>query len=326
MSSNPRFWRSLESMTLAQIAEALFSRFQDLGYAPPGQPYAFHEYGAYVGPVAAGLATVAVWTRGRAAMPWLLLAAIGIGLAAGSALGGDLSPWALLHRLPLFASLRLPSRFLLVTVLAVGVLAGMGVEAITRRGGRLRIAAAMALLAIATVDAALVGPHNLRYASTQRPDPLPTAPAFVPFRARGDTRMYPVARANMGALVCYEPLKPVTSVLAMGDAGYRGEHYLLNGGTVTLVEWSPHRLVLDVVSEGPNLLVVNQNHHASWRVEGGRGTVAAHNGLLGVSVPQGAQRLTLEYVSARFSTGLALAGFALVVAAAAEVRRRQGRR
>jgi hypothetical protein len=322
MTSYPRFTQSSETMTFGQLAEALFSRSQDLDYTPAGQPYAFHEYGAYVGPIAAVLAVAGLWTRRRTAVPWLLLALTGIALAAGPILGGELSPWALLHQLPLFASLRVPSRFLLLTVLAVGVLAGLGMEAFTRSGQR-RLAVAAVLLLAAAIDAAAVGPHNLRYALQRPSDPLPTQAVFVQFRDEADTRMYQLARANMGALTCYEPLKPVTSVLARNDAGYRGEQYLLNGGSVTLVEWTPHRLVFDVVAAQPDVLVVNQNHHPSWRIEEGYGTIAAQNGLLAVRVTPGAQRVALEYESARFTIGLALAGLGTVAAAVTAVRKRR---
>lgn len=326
MSRYPRLIDSAEAMHLNLLVDALFWRIQDLNSRPFPDAYGFHEYGAYLGPLAAGLVLVGIWTRPRAAAPWLLLALLGLGLALGSALGGNQSPWALLHALPLFASQHVPSRFLMLAVLALGMLAGVGLDGFARDAGRWRTIAAVVLLGASSFDAALVGPRNLAYISDGDIDVLPSAAHFIQFRDSDSRRMYSIARANMGALNCYEPLQPETEVLGINDAGYRGEQYLLGGGKVTLVDWSPSRLVIDVVAARPDLLIVNQNHDSSWRVVAGRGEVEAHGGLIAVRVPSGAQQLTLAYRSPRFAAGLVMACVALTAAATRAIVRRRRKR
>lgn len=94
-----------------------------------------------------------------------MLGGVGVALSLGWTPGEAYSPWALLHRLPVFASLRIPSRTIVLTVLAVGMLAGFGMDRLAPRRGGWRLAAVIALLATATVDMAMVGP--LAWSPTQ---------------------------------------------------------------------------------------------------------------------------------------------------------------
>jgi hypothetical protein len=191
---------------------------------------------------------------------------------------------------------------------------------------RLGRAAIAALLVAAAVDAAMVGSSNLRYLFVKPATVLPPAATFVQIRDESFTTMYEIARANMGALNCYEPLDPGKSVVGINEPGYRGEQYLLEGSTATLVEWTPNRLVIDVAAANPDVLVINQNYHPSWRLASGGGQAMAHEGLLAVRIPPGHARVTFVYRSTPFLAGLALAAVAVVMAGIAAVYRRRGRR
>ncbi|MBI2188497.1 MAG: hypothetical protein HYU37_15465 [Acidobacteria bacterium] len=319
MSRLPRLIESTESTSLFLLIEGLFSHVQDLAIDVGGRPYRFHEYGAYISPIAFAAALIGIVRQRRWSMPWMLVAAGGLVLGLGYTFGGEHSPWALLHRLPIFDSQRVPSRFMLPAVLAFGMLAGRGVDALLPRLGR---DALTALLVIAAIDAAMVGPINLRYVFDGSVTARPRAQSFVQYRDESTATMYTLARANMGALTCYEPLDPEPVPAGMNEPDYRGEQYLLEGGTVSLVEWTPNRLVFDVASDGPNVLVVNQNHDPSWRVVSGRGEVTAYQGLLAVRVPAGAARLVLAHQSQWFIPGVVLAITTLFVAGPTALGRR----
>lgn len=319
MNGRPRLISSPERMDLSLLFDALFSRAQDLTAAQGTRPYGFHEYGAYISPIAAALAIAGIVRQRRNAMLWLIVAVTALVLSLGETLGGEFSPWALLHRLPVFASQHVPSRFTLPAVLGLGVLAGYGADALAPRLGRNLLAV---LLAAAALDAALVGTSNLRHVFAGPAAARAPAPTFVQFRDETSTRMYELARANMGALNCYEPLDPGRSTVGVNEPGYRGEQYLLAGGTATLIEWTPNRLVIDVAAANPDVLVINQNYHASWRLASG-GQAMAHEGRLAVRIPPGHTRVTLGYRSTRFLAGLALAAGAVLVAGIAAVYRRR---
>jgi len=324
LSRYPRVVESEETVSLALLTRALLSPEQDLLTVVPGV-LGFHEYGAYVGLIAMTLALYGALGPTRRTVPWIALLGVGLALSLGGTLGGDYSPWALLHRLPVFASLRVPSRFLIVAVLAIGMLAGFGIDRLLSRRGGWRLAMAVGLLVIVTVDLARVGPPQLRYVFYTEEMTFEPSASFVQLKLDTHKQMYATAQANMGALNCYEPLTPVVAPRGVNEPNYRGEQYLLRGGTVRLVEWSPNRLAFLVSSSDPNVLVVNYNYDPFWQVLSGRGDTFDHDGLLGVSIPAGTQPLVLAYRSQRFAMGVLLAVAALTVAGVRALRRRSNR-
>jgi len=323
MTRYPRVIESRESVGLELLTRALLGRDQDWhAVVSDDQEWSFIEYGAYVGPIAFALAVYgALGAKGRA-VPWIVLLGVGLALSVGGTLGGDYSPWAFLHQLPVFTSLRKPSRFLLLVVLAIGMLAGLGVDRFVSRRGGWRKALAIALLVTATIDLAYVGPPQLRVVAYSEEITFERSKSFVQLNFNTPKQMYAAAQANMGSLNCYEPLEPAVAPLGVNEPGYRGEQYLLREGTVRLVGWSPNRLTVAVSSNAPNVLVINYNYDAFWRVVSGAGHTFDHEGLLAVSIPAGSQQLALAYRPQRFAIGVLLAIAALTITGARVLRRR----
>ena len=325
MARLPRLIESAEGTSLPLLWTALFSPAQVLDDEPPGHLYRFLEYGAYIGVVPVLLGIVGALRSRASAAPWLVMIAGGILLTLGATVGGEYSPWALLHRLPIFESQRVPSRFILPTVLAIGMLAGLGIDAMRPLLPSFHRAAATVLLAAGVMDMSLVGPPNLRFVFEQPVTLRPAAPHFVQYRDDTPHAMYPLARANMGAVNCSEALAPVQAARGSNEPAYRGEQYLTGDGEVSLVAWTPHRLIFDVATRhSPNVLVVNQNHHTSWRLVSGDGQVVEYEGLLALRV-SGSGRYTLAFESQRFREGVMLAAATLGIGAAAAMFRRRHR-
>lgn len=152
-----RPWYSGEVNGLQLMAQLLFSRNQSITLSPPITTWGFWEYGAYISPIFAVLAIAGMLSNFRRALPWLILSGLLFLLAMGDI--GYYSPWVLLHRLPFGSEWRLPSRFLILLTLCVGVLAGFGADQLRNRklvGGL--------LLSAALLDCWLIGPPNLREA------------------------------------------------------------------------------------------------------------------------------------------------------------------
>ncbi len=145
---NPLFW----------MFRFIFSRDQAMANWQNVTPFGPWEYGAYVSPVLAGFALIGA--ASRRAIPWLLLAALLFVTAMGSL--GVYAPWRLLHRLPIWDEIRLPSRFLILFTLCVGVLVGFGVDRIQDEHKTL----AALLLCAVMVDCWLIGPPMLNVALT----------------------------------------------------------------------------------------------------------------------------------------------------------------
>lgn len=326
MTRYPRAIESTESIGPELLTRALLGRNQDWhAVVSDDQQWSFLEYGAYVGPIAFALAVCGAIGAKRRAAAWIVLLGVGLALSVGGTLGGDYSPWAFLHQLPVFASLRKPSRFVLLVVLAIGMLAGLGVDRLVSGRGGWRMALAVALLVTATIDFAFVGPPQLQVVTYSEEIAFERSKSFVQLNFNTPKQMYAAAKANMGSVNCYEPLEPTVAPLGVNEPGYRGEQYLLREGTVRLVQWSPNRLTLDVSSSTPNVVVINYNYDAFWQVASGTGQTFDHEGLLGVNVPAGSQQIVLAYRSQRFVIGVLLAIGALTVAGVGARRRRSHR-
>lgn len=89
--------------------------------------WGWHEYGAFIGPIAVMLAVIGIGFRFKSQYRWLALSGIGFLLLLGS-FAGSFSPWNWLHHLPGFESMRVPSRFSLWVVFSVSILAGYGID------------------------------------------------------------------------------------------------------------------------------------------------------------------------------------------------------
>jgi hypothetical protein len=151
---NPRPTPDIQFNPLAILWRVLFSSIQkplqglDNGYG-------FWESGAYLG-LSAIPALLALATPRRCAV-WIFSAAIVFLLARGNS--GWL--WPLLHDLPPYSSLRIPSRFLIALVLLVGVLAGFGLDWLCGFGRWWGTAAAAVLLSACSLQTLRTGPPLL---------------------------------------------------------------------------------------------------------------------------------------------------------------------
>lgn len=152
-----RPWSYGEVNPLPLMVKLLFSTNQSITRYPAITTWNYCEYGAYISPIFAIFALVGAVSNPRRALPWLMLSGLLFLLAMGDI--GDYSPWVLLHRLPFGRDWRLPSRFLIILTLCVGVLAGFGVDQF-----RNRKLLTVPLVSAALVSCWLIGPPNLREA------------------------------------------------------------------------------------------------------------------------------------------------------------------
>lgn len=93
---------------------------------------------------------------------------------------------------------------------------------------------------------------------------------------------------------------------------------------VTVQQYEPHRIELDVDAPVGGLLVSSEAAYPGWRSEvDGRTaeTLLVNTAFRGVAVPPGRHRVTMEYVPWSFAAGLALSGAALMVTLLARARR-----
>jgi hypothetical protein len=318
--AHPRPTAEVEVNTAHVLLTALFSRTQNI-FRGSSNGWGFWEVGAYLGlfaiPAALGL------LRPRRAAPWILAAVVLWLLARGDA--EPFAVWPLLHRLPVFDWLRLPSRLLVVLVLVAGVLAGIGFDWLEARRPPYGRRAALILLIFAAADAWAVSAPILGVIAQFPFVPRGAVSArFVQVTSGpGNNEMLGAALRNEGVVDCYEYTAWPTPVAAADRPGYHGEQYLLGAGRVSLARWSTDVLGYDVDVPRPTAMVVNQNYAAGWRLVEGHGEVFSLHGLLAVRVAAGKQRITLEYRDYWFAVGVLI--FLLTAGAATVVVRSERR-
>jgi len=290
---------------LSAFVLELFSRNQDPAIVHPGQDWGFYEYGAYVGIFYAGLALLGSVRRFAQSLPSLILSFVLLALAAGNF--GAYSPWVLIHKVPLFADLRLPTRGLIPFTLTVAVLAGLGIDAMCApRIGWVPTIAPL-LVGLALIDSWLVSVSYLSYAVIGQEALLPSSKEFHQMSSSAlFGHMFMGAKANMGVMSCYEVLGRTANPRGYDQPGYRGEQYLLGPGTATLTNWTPNELSYNVLAPGPTVLIVNQNYDEGWHLIRGKGEVFSREGLIAVRLPAGRQHLEIVYRPRSFVIGLGI--------------------
>jgi hypothetical protein len=322
--------------TLApEIAAPTSARLRALGAAD-----GWHEYGAYVTLMGFGLAVLGLAVSWRRCWPLYAAGALAGLVVLSTTVPVDL--WGLLQQLPLYASLTVPSRFLAAVVLTLAVAAAFGLDWLYRFASRHRRPLLTGLTGYAVpiviyAELAWLGWTLWGDIFVYRPVPLAHHERFAtrydrlgPYSPGMYSYTYPALVANSGVLEGYENIQvPQGAVLTEGDPRYRGEAYLLSGGSpVTIRDWRMAAVQVDVTVRAPDTLLLNQNFFPGWRARiVGSGGVreqraeASASGIVAVAVYEGDQAVRVYYAPPGFTGGAAVSAIAWVMCVAFLVRR-----
>lgn len=295
----------------------------------PEQRHGWHEYGNYIGELAAVLIAVSlVWTFGARGAPgyWL-----GLGFAIATAaffvwsLGefSRFAPASLAHYLPLFSSFRIPSRYGIAFVLCAALTVGwaartMGIDAVTGR--------ARTFLALACILAAmqLIARNRVLFEDVFSEAPL--AVSFKPMggptalRTDAESNAYQGGSPMLTALMndrsfyhCYESLQLQHTATA--------EHPLVfsdGKATVMATTFSPNRIEFTVAGGSePARISLNQNYAQGWSSDAGDFTPTAE-AMPGVTLTPGQSgRFAFVFVPPGLWAGVGILAAALGVTALA---------
>ncbi len=301
----------------------------------PGQAWRWWEYGAYVGPVIVILACGYAARRIGRAWPLVALTAFVVLLTLGAGWG----VWDLLRALPVFDSLRVPSRAIAFAVLFLGVMAGLQVTEWEPRVPRYLLAAGVALVAF---DIGYVGRSPLEEAfvvapHAREPGDFQQSIGTKDFQGAWDpaarrytaayTDLYPGLLANRGTVNCYNrfhlPIRAQPDHLPDGspNPSYRGEAWSTSGGPTRVLKVGGRRIEVGVEPAGAGVLVLNQNYDDGWRTEDGR-RVRDHGGLVAAAVNPEDHRVVFLYTPPWFLPGAALSLLSVVAVIAGAALRR----
>lgn len=305
------------------------------------------DCGAFVGPVVALLALLAVASRWRRAWPFAALALAFAWLATGSSV--QPSAWDALHRLPVYASMQAPERFMGYVAFALALLAGFGCETLLQFAARRsptqsppRWAAALLLLSVAGpllwFNASLaqgafpveaprdVAPTTL--ASPHQPPPPPFVQArFDPIPEQWGGPLYEAVLRNRGNVKGQTDVPSLDVTKAQGDLDYRGEAWLAGGHGSVAARTTPNTITVEATLDADDVVVINQNFFPGWRDANSGRPCEPREGLISLPLAKGTHELALEFAPRSLSIGGLLTALTLAVLAAWRWRlRREARR
>jgi hypothetical protein len=293
MARFPRAVESTEFVELRTLVVALTAWGQSPNAASAPIPqWGWHEYGIYVGwiPFLAMLA-LAPYAAGDRARSLRVAALVALVLGLGAF--HPYAPWTLLHKLPLYSSQHVPSRWLHPGVLLFAVIAvSVSERALSARKRRWPFEAGLLLLlGYVAFDVSYESGESLRgafgYTMRQLPPPgeyfqVKEVPAELQYDRRGYApESMPAMLTNRGVIDC--TMMPAQSVWGPKDANgrvigigargrdepdYRGEVFTKSGrGALHITSWSPNAIEVSFTGAAPgDLLVLNQNWDPGWRV------------------------------------------------------------
>jgi hypothetical protein len=291
-----------------------------------GKRYWFHEYGWRL-----PYLTIPLWIwalRVRRALTVWIFVAVGAAIVAGSA--WPYGPWWLLHHLPIFRDLRVPSRYQVMLALGVPILCAMALDDLRARKFW-RNGFTIAVIAICAVDGLAF--DWVRYNKTFDLRWTLAAEGAPFYQVMGEWRsMMSNVFDNHGAIGCDEEA-PLQRALKL-DEGPAPQARVEDStaGRIEAVRWTPNRVELDVDLRAPATVSVNENWNEHWRLELiGDSRRAEHGevvrvgpklerdkdgGRLGARVPAGRYTLAFVYRPRSFVVGLLVSALSIPLAIA----------
>lgn len=299
----PRPKEAIDHLTLVELFTSWTLR--EHPWLTPGHPYVWAEYGAFVGWTVVALAAIGLLLAARRRR--YLDLSLGVILFAWYAMGAteDWFPWSLTHMLPVYSSLRVPSRFLVFATFYLALLGGLALDQLVRSGRllprwRLRVtvwrALPIVIVLVAVTDIAVANvPVTDRWRGPVLPRSHETAVVDAEFHLVRPGNLfkeyasYPQRR--LGTILCHEEVPwPVSPLLWLGDVPQvrlaSGSH-----GLVLAARRTPQRFFATVDLEEPGTVHFNQNFGPEWVAN--VGTVLNDRKLLALDLPAGRHEVKL---------------------------------
>jgi hypothetical protein len=283
----------------------------------PGHPYGYDEYRAYVGPLALGFAIAgagaALILKPRRLEGVLLLVA-GLLLARGRYEAS--APYALLQKLPVFAQLHVPSRFIVLALLGMAIAAGIALDASMNVVAKRRpiVQALLVAIAVVAIYDPLVTCENCHKLWLTEPTLPPMAVSATPFhfvdgRDAHRSAEYPSRDVGVTGCIWKSWDYPEARDLPIGEVPQA--HLDPGAGRVTKVEVTQNAYLVELEAPRPTVLHVHSTYDPDWSSDLGKPRRAL-NGQLELPIPAGKQTVRLRYRPLAFFFGVGATAFGLV--------------
>jgi uncharacterized membrane protein YfhO len=273
--------------------------------------YGWYEYGAYIGLIPLALFLVSpfyLWNR-----EWPLIVT---GILFFFLMLGDFSsfaPWSLLHKIPPFSSFSAPSRLVIMFIFSFSILSGILLSKITwNKLSKYKNWFCLLIIGVVLTDLIIVDTEILKGAFIIDYPPKQTPGEFVqvenlPSYGSGSS-MFIAALQNKGIVDCFEVINnSYGNVIPINHKDYKGEYYLIGNGKLEMKEWSPNKMVFEIIGD-ESTLIINQKYDENWR---SNKNVLSFNGLLSV---KGTGTIILYYTEPWFYIGLIITFITIMIA------------
>lgn len=281
-----------DALSVSQVA-AIFLR-RTIERHNPHYTYVFGEYRNYLGPVVVFMALGAFLLR-QVRRRDVIIASVFLALLLGD--WGWASPYALLHQLPIFGSLRVPARFAIVIDLFIALWFAVSLQTLWSRSSqkrhlhRIRVVVGM-IAAVAIAD--LVHANQPLFQGVFNTPP-PVATTQNPFyQTTGNSgAMFRAPVENRGYVSCYEP-NPIPRAADLRlERGAQVELMPTTAGKAELSYFSPNELQMQLQLHSSATVIINQNFAPGW--QSSQGFVYSQNGRIAVDVASSVSQLTLFF-------------------------------
>jgi hypothetical protein len=310
LQAHPRQVANHDALSMSDVWTMLTARTHD--WRVPGHPFVWPEYGSYVGVAIVVLAVLGVPVVLRRARAHVLVAlALYLALMLGNV--GDYAPYSLLHRLPVYDSLRVPSRFAIFATFYVALLAGHAVDFGLQRVRNARFAALVGAVCVVAVCGDLLSASWPTVSMWKEPPLSAAQPAAAFHLVAGDYQAsyasYP--RLNLGTRACYVGGMnwPIAKGLWVGEK----PQLRLPAGTGKVVDWqrSPNSFHAVLAMTKPARVRFNQNFSRGFVSNVGQ--PLDEQGLLALDLPAGQHTVIVRYRPREFLPSALASGVGLLL-------------
>lgn len=289
---------------LGLVFDAFFSFNQDIfRRVVPEQLWGWHEYSAYISPVVALLALVAVVLAFKKSRLWLILGVFffifGLGHFSSN------SPWNLILKLPGFSSIRCPSRAFQFVILSLAIMSGIGLDTLMERyKSKIKDLSLIAggivgIVLIANYFISLPGFLTIRY---KKPENLTPDKEFRHVIGRKDD-IYNQFLQNHGSLTTpwlsgYKDSRALVTPLneVMMEYLREGQAEILSR------EFTPNKMSYEIRPSRAGTIVFSIGYDEGWKAKDGR-QLFEQDGLLATRFNEQDRTLVFVYHTPYFWTG-----------------------
>lgn len=301
-----------------------------------GRTWEWHEYSSYIGilPITLFLMGILLFYKKH----WVLIISALVFLFVSFGAFYNINPWKLLSILPVFSSMRVPSRFLLIFLFPFSIIVGITFsyfEAKYLTKSLFKKTIALFIISFILIDLILVARPLLDEALTDIPFKLEPSGEFkqsVNFFAdyekdfnqsqlglflgnisKGNPPKYyysfhPNTVMNRGTIDCDHNYTANANIMPFYSENYFGEIYLLGSKQELPFKFSPNKLSISLPKPTDDTLVVNQNFDNGWKAKSNNGNklVISHNNMIAVEINKDDKYIGLYYSPYSFVIGLVI--------------------